>query len=147
MKKMMMMAALGAMAIGFTGPAAAQEYPVMGGDYWSVAEVTIDDGHFGDYADFLGGYWRKQEEFAKSKGWIKDYHILSNPNKRANEPDLYLVEVFDHVPTAVEGRARDKAMEAAMNSTLRQQDASSAVRAKFRHLGGNQLLQELIWSH
>ncbi|WP_309611833.1 hypothetical protein [Sphingomonas sp.] len=126
--------------------ATAQEYPVQSGDFWSVSEVTIDDGHFGDYADFLGSYWRKQEDFAKSKGWIKDYHILSNPNKRASEPDLYLVEVFDHVPTAVEGRARDQAMVAAMNASLRQQDAGSAARAKFRHLGGSQLLQELIWT-
>jgi hypothetical protein len=141
------LAALAAAGLLCTTAATAQEYPVMGGDFWSVSEISIDDGHFGDYADFLGTYWRKQEEFMKSKGWIKDYHILSNPNKRASEPDLYLVEVFDHVPTAVEGRARDKAMEAAMNATLRQQDAGSAGRAKFRHLGGSQLLQELVWAH
>src|SRR6266436_871961 len=34
-------------------PAAAQDFPVKGGDYWTVSEITIDDGHFGDYADHL----------------------------------------------------------------------------------------------
>jgi hypothetical protein len=71
-------------------PAAAQELPLVGGDYWDVTSVKIDDGHFADYADFLVSDSRKQNEYAKSKGWIKAYYILSNNNNRKDEPDLYL---------------------------------------------------------
>jgi hypothetical protein len=50
-----MIAALGAAAMLLSAPAISQDFPVKGGDYWTVAEITIDDGHFGDYADHLAG--------------------------------------------------------------------------------------------
>lgn len=139
----MMLVALSAAAMTFAAPAAAQDFPLQGGDYWTVAEVTIDDGHAGDYADFLAGMYRKTNDFAKSKGWIKSYTILSNVNKRANEPDLYLVTVADHMPTPAEDMAHEKEMNAYLASTSRQQDQQSGARAKFRHLGGSSLLQEM----
>ena len=37
------LAALGAATMAFASPAIAQDFPVKGGDYWTVAEVTIDD--------------------------------------------------------------------------------------------------------
>ena len=87
----LMIAALGAATMAVAMPAAAQELPVKSGDFWDVTSVKIDDGHFADYADFLANDFRKQSEFAKSKGWIKGYYILSNVNPRGDEPDLYLV--------------------------------------------------------
>jgi len=140
-----MMAALGAVTLSFAMPAAAQEIPLKGGNYWTVAEVTIDDGHFGDYADHLAGVYRKTEDFAKSKKWILEYHILSNANKRAGEPDLYLVTVTDRLTTPAEDEAREKEMNAYLASTSRQQDQQSGARAKYRHLGGSMLLQELLY--
>ncbi len=139
----LMLAAVGAATMTLASPAAAQGYPLKTGNFWNVAEITIDDGHFGDYADHLAGLYRKTQDFAKSKGWIKDYYILSNVNKRANEPDLYLVTITDHITTPAEDVAREKEFNAYMKSSNRQQDAQSAARAKFRHLGGNMLLQEL----
>ena len=50
-----MLAALGAASIAFAAPAAAQDFPLKNGHFWNVAEITIDDGHFGDYADHLAG--------------------------------------------------------------------------------------------
>ena len=140
-----MLAALGAVTIAFAGPAAAQDYPLKGGNFWYVAEVTIDDGHFGDYADHLAGMYRKTQDFAKSKGWIKESIILSNINKRANEPDLYLVTITDHVTTPAEDEAREKEFNAYLATSARQQDKQSGARAKFRKLGGNMLLQELVY--
>ena len=134
---------LGAATLLVATPAAAQEFPLKGGDYWEVAEVTIDDGHFGDYADHLAGLYRKTSDFAKSKGWIKSYHILSNFNKRSNEPDLYLVSILDRIPTPAESEAREREMNAYLQSSQRQQDTLSGARAKFRHLGGTMMLQEL----
>jgi hypothetical protein len=143
--KKSMLAALGAVTIAFAVPAAAQDYPLKGGDYWTVAEITVDDGHFGDYADHLAGAYRKTNDFARSKGWIKSYHILSNVNKRANEPDLYLVTISDRLPSPAEDVTREAEMNAYLATSARQQDAQSGARAKFRHLGGSQLLQEMIY--
>ena len=134
---------LGAATLLVARPVAAQEFPLKGGDYWEVAEITIDDGHFGDYADHLAGLYRKTSDFAKSKGWIKSYHILSNFNKRSNEPDLYLVSILDRIPTPAESEAREREMNAYLQSSQRQQDTLSGARAKFRHLGGTMMLQEL----
>lgn len=143
--KTSLFAAAAAVALTFATPAVAQDYPLKGGNFWNIAEITIDDGHFGDYADHLAGQYRKTQDFAKSKGWIKDYYILSNVNKRADEPDLYLVTITDHITTPAEDEAREKEFNAFLATTARQQDAQSGVRAKYRKLGGNFLLQELLY--
>ena len=140
-----LLVALCATTIAFAGPAAAQDYPLKGGNFWTVAEITIDDGHFADYADHLAGVYRKSIDFSKSKGWVKDSYILSNVNKRAGEPDLYLVTISDHVTTPAEDEAREKEFNAFLATTARDQDKQSGVRAKYRKLGGNMLLQELLY--
>ena len=142
-----LIAALGAATMMASVPAVAQELPLRTGDFWDVAAVTIDDGHFGDYADYLAGQYRKNMEFQKSKGWIKGYYILANNNKRADEPDLYLVTVFDHVTTPAEDLAREKEANAFLQQTTRQGIAGSGQRATYRHLGSDMLLQELTWAH
>ena len=139
--------AVGAAMMLAAAPAAAQELPLVPGDYWDVSGITIDDGHFGDYADFLAADFRKESEFAKSKGWIKGYHILSNVNAREGEPDIYLVRVYDHVPTTVEDLQREKEMNAYMSQSTRAAMAASGHRATFRHVKSNEMLQELNWAH
>ena len=143
----LMIAALGAGTMAVAMPAAAQELPVKSGDFWDVTSVKIDDGHFADYADFLANDFRKQSEFAKSKGWMKGYYILSNVNPRGDEPDLYLVRIYDHVPTPADDIQREKEMNAFVQQSTRQGMAGSAHRATFRHLAGNMLLQQLVWTH
>jgi len=140
-----MIAALGAAAMLLSAPAIAQDFPVKGGDYWTVAEITVDDGHFGDYADHLAGLYRKSMDFQKSKGWIKASYILANVNKRGNEPDLYLVTIADRPTTPAEDDARAKETNAYLQSNSRQADTQSGERAKYRKLGGSMLLQELVY--
>jgi hypothetical protein len=134
---------MGAATMLLASPASAQDFPLKGGNYWEVAEISVDDGHFGDYADHLAGLYRRTSDFAKSKGWIKSYHILSNFNKRSNEPDLYLVTISDRIATPAESEARQKELNAYLQSSERQQDSLSGARAKFRHLGGTMMLQEM----
>lgn len=141
----MMFAALGAATMLLATPAAAQDYPLKTGNFWNVAEITVDDGHFGDYADHLAGQYRKVQDFAKSKGWIKDHYILANINKRAGEPDLYLVTISDHITTPAEDVAREKEFNTFLATSARQGDKESGTRAKYRKLGGNMLLQELVY--
>ncbi len=133
--------------MAFAVPAAAQDYPVKGGDYWHVAEITIDDGHFGDYADHLASQFiASTQEFAKSKGWIKASYILSNVNKRAGEPDLYLVTISDHVPTPAEDEAREKEVNAYLQTELASAGCAGAESGRtYRKLGGTMLLQELVY--
>ena len=140
-----MIAALGAAAMLLSAPAISQDFPVKGGDYWTVAEITVDDGHFGDYADHLAGLYRKSMDFQKSKGWIKASYILANVNKRGNEPDLYLVTIADRPTTPAEDDARAKETNAYLQSSSRQADTQSGERAKYRKLGGSMLLQELVY--
>ena len=137
--------ALGAATMLASVPAVAQDLPLVGGDYWDVTSVKIDDGHFGDYADFLAGQFRRENEFAKSKGWIKAYYIFSNVNNRADEPDLYLVTVTDHVPTPAEQIARNKEQNAYMQTDDRKQLAGSGHRATFRHITADMLLQQMVF--
>ena len=143
----LMLAALGAATVAIAMPTPAQELPVKNGNFWDVTAVKIDDGHFGDYADFLASQYRKNMEFQKSKGWIKGYHILSNFNKRAGEPDLYLVTIFDHVTTPAEDIQREKDANAFLQQNTRQGMAASGQRATYRHIGSDMLLQEMLWSH
>lgn len=143
----MILAALGAGTMLWAIPAPAQELPLKTGNFWDVAAISIDDGHFGDYADYLAARYRKTMEFQKSKGWIKGYFILANVNKRQGEPDLYLVTIFDHMTTPAEDIQREKEQNAFLQETTRQFMAGSAQRATYRHLGSDMLLQEMVWSH
>ncbi|WP_037503876.1 hypothetical protein [Sphingomonas jaspsi] len=144
--KKTILAALGGVALAFAAPGFGQAIPLDPGDYWDVTEVTVDDGHGAEYADFLASQWKPNQEFAKSKGWIKGYHVFENSYKRANEPDLYLVVVYDRVPTAAESKAREKEFDAYMQKDSRRRDAESGVRAKYRHIGGTSMLRELIFT-
>ena len=143
----LMLAALGASSLALSVPASAQDLPLVGGDYWDVTSVKIDDGHFGDYADFLANRFRSDNEFAKSKGWIKAYYIFSNVNNRSDEPDLYLVTVSDHVATPAEQIARNKEINAHNQSNDRKEISSSGQRATFRHITADMLLQQLVFTH
>lgn len=145
MKKTILVA-IGGVALAFASPGFTQAIPLEPGSYWDVTEVTVDDGHGAEYADFLASQWKPNQEFAKSKGWIKGYHVFGNPYKRANEPDLYLVTVYDRVPTAAESLAREKEFDAYLKSNSRQRDAQSGVRAKYRKVGGTTMLQELVFT-
>jgi hypothetical protein len=146
MRKLILGAVGAAMMVGAV-PALAQSLPLVGGDYWDVTAVKIDDGHFADYADFLVNKARKQNEFAKSKGWIKAYYVLSNNNPRKDEPDLYLVTVSDRMPTPAEAISRNNAMNAFLQSDDRKEIAGSGQRATYRHITGDMLLQEMVAAH
>lgn len=143
----LVLAALGAVSMAFASQAMAQELPVVPGDYWDVQGVKIDDGHFGQYADFLASDFRKESEYAKSKGWMKGYFVLENVNARADEPTLYLVRIYDHVPSPAEQIQREKEMNAYLGTSSRQGMAQSGARATYRHLTSNSLLEVLNWAH
>jgi len=121
--------------------AAADEDPFVGGDYVEVTGVTVDDGHYLDYANFLAGFYKSQEEYAISQGWETSWEVLGNVHKRAGEPDLYLIRRYKSLPDGVESDRRAAQIRDHIKQSDAQMEAASGDRAKFRHIQGSTLLQ------
>ena len=144
MKKNMLAATLAVpFAIALSTPATAQNYPMTSGDYEEVAMIDISDGGGYEYANYLATQWKKNQEFAKSKGWIKNYQVLANVHPRPGEPDLYLVTTFNSMPDAAEDEKRNAAYREFMKQNDAQMDAASGDRAKFRTVMGSFMLRQL----
>ena len=138
--------AAGTLAFAAPLPALAQNNdPFIGGDYVSVTGVKIDDGHYLDYANFLSGFYKAQEEYAVKQGWQTSWEILANVNARKGEPDLFLMRRFKNIPDGAEGERRAKMIRDNVKMDDAQMEAASGERAKFRHIEDNMLLQELKW--
>lgn len=142
--KSVRLAAIAAATLLFTAlPAQAQNDPFMGGDYVSVTSISIDDGHYLDYANFLAGFYRAQEDYAVKQGWQTSWEILSNVNARKDEPDLYLLRRFKNIPDGAEGERRSQMIRDNVKMSDAQMEAASGDRAKFRHVDSTMLLQEM----
>ena len=142
-RKSLFILALGVSAMSMTANAFAQEWPLVGGDYWSVTGIDIQDGGGLKYSNWLAAEWRKNAEFAKSKGWIKDYKLFENVFARAGEPDLYLIRVFEYLPSGAEGEKRYAEYMAWQKKSEEQMESESGNRAEYREVMSSSLLQEL----
>jgi hypothetical protein len=144
MKKLLLTAiAAVPFAMGFSISASAQNSPLMPGEYEDVAMIDIADGGSVDYANYLAGSWRKNQEFAKSKGWITGYQVFENVYPRPGEPDLYLVVRFNSLPDAAEEERRNQAYRDFVKQSDAQMAAESGNRLKIRTVMGVSLLREL----
>ena len=146
MKHMMMAASAALVTASMTVPtiAAAQEWPLIEGEYSNMTGIYIEDGGSLQYAQYLADQWMTNQEFAKSQGWISDYKMYSNVNARDGEPHLYLVVTFPSIPDAAESERRYAAYDAWSRKSIEQQEAESGNRAEFRTVRGSMLLQELM---
>jgi hypothetical protein len=131
------------LSLAFATPALAQSNPMIGGEYLDVASISIDDGHFLDYANHLAGVWRAQQDYAKAQGWIVGYEVLTNVNPRPGEPDLILVTRFKNFADPAEEERRNKMYRDHAKQTDVQMQAASGERAKYRKVMGSQLWQVL----
>lgn len=143
MLKTMFAAATAALMIAAT-PVAAQEWPLKPGNYWDVSAITVKDGGDLKYATHLANVWVAQQEMAKSKGWIKGYHILGNTYPREGEPTYYLVTVFEEFETPDVAEKRGKEMRDAMKTNIEKMVNESGGRSEYRTVGSQQLLRELM---
>ena len=123
--------------------AVASEWPMTQGDFWEMTGVHLKDGGALAYANFLASEWKADQEFAKSKGWIKGYMVLSNAYARKGEPDLYLVVISERLPSGSESGKRDDEYIAWKKKTQAQMVKESGTRLEIREIGSNSLLQEL----
>lgn len=145
MKKSICVLALGAASLTVTTVASADEWPLVSGSYWEVTGINVKDGGGLKYAAWLATEWKKNLEFSKSKGWIKDYKILANEHARAGEPDLYLVRIVDSIVSGAEGEKRQAEYQEWQKKTIAQMDAESGNRAEYREVMGTTLLQEMTF--
>lgn len=138
-------AAIAAATLLFAAPisAQAQSNPFMGGDYVTVTAISIDDGHYLDYATFLAGFFRAQEEYAVKQGWQTSWEIMGNVHPRKGEPDIYLLRRFKSMVDGAEGERRTQMIRDNVKMSDAQMEAASGDRAKFRHVDSNMLLQEM----
>jgi hypothetical protein len=144
MKKLLIAAALSAASLTLVPTAAAaQALSYAPGSYWAVQGIHVEPGQFENYMDYVADRYRRNQEFAKAQGWISGYRILVNVNKRADEPDMYLITEFARMPDAKEQMERDVAVERNLRETARQAEQSSGQRVSMRKLGSSMLLQEL----
>lgn len=124
-------------------PVTAQESSYTPDAYWEVAMIDVEDGQAENYADYLAREWKANQEFAKSKGYIQDYHVLANTNNREGEPDLYLITIFKKVYDTPEQLRQQKEFEAHMKKDARVLDTEFGTRGKMRRVTGSMLLREL----
>jgi hypothetical protein len=122
---------------------AQDEPPFIPGDYWEVTGVKTADGAGLKYARWLAGEWRKNSEFAKSQGWIKDFMVINNVHARADEPDLYLIRVFETMATVEEGEKRRKAYMAWAKKSMDKMSEESGNRAEYRTVMSTSLLRQM----
>ncbi|GAA4780818.1 hypothetical protein GCM10023219_31150 [Stakelama sediminis] len=128
-------------------PALAQDFPADPGQYWDVTGIELTDGGSYAYMQWLADAWKKDQEFAKSKGWISGYKVLQNTHPRDGEPDLYLVVMYKDVPNAEESLAQRKAYidwYAKQSKNIEKLEAESNDRLKMRRVMGTTMLQEMI---
>jgi len=123
--------------------AVAADWPMTQGDFWEMTGVHLKDGGALAYANFLASEWKADQEFAKSKGWIKSYTVLSNAYPRKGEPDLYLVVVSERLSSGPESEKRGDEYVAWKKKTQAQMVKESGNRLEIREIGSNSLLQEL----
>jgi hypothetical protein len=123
--------------------AVAGDWPLAQGDFWEVTGVHLKDGGEFAYATFIATEWKADQEYAKSRGWIKAYFVLGNSYTRKGEPDLYLVTVTDHLTSGPEGEKRNDEYLAWRKKTNAQLVKESGNRAEVREIESSMLLQEL----
>jgi len=140
------LALIGVLSVAFVGSAIAQdnEDPFKRGAYWEVTGIHVNDGSGLKYANHLANNWIRNQEFAKSKGWISAYHVLSNAYPRKGEPNVYLVTIFKEMTGPEEDDRRAKEWMEFNKSTMAKMQAESGERAEYRTVGSEMLLMEML---
>ena len=130
-------------AFAMNAAQAEEEPPFIAGDYWEVTGIQIADGAGLKYARWLAGEWRKNSEFAKSQGWIKDFMVINNVHARADEADLYLIRVFENMATVEQGEERRKKYMDWAKKSMDKMAEESGNRAEYRTVMSTSLLRHM----
>ncbi|MGH6729501.1 MAG: hypothetical protein ACREBK_05060 [Sphingomicrobium sp.] len=127
-----------------TTPALAQQSVVKDGPMWISARIAVEDGQMENYMDYLMKTWAASQDYAKSQGWLLDYHILQSINPRDGEPNIILITRFADMPTAAEADRRNTLINQRMNQDDHSAAAASGQRQSMRKLMGSVLYREQV---
>jgi len=139
------LAVVGALMLFVSLSATAQdENPWKAGNYWNVTGIHVKDGGGLKYAQYLATEWVRNQEYAKSQGWISDFMVLSNTHPREGEPNLYLITISPSLPSSDEADKRGQMAREFNKTTIAQMQSQSAGRAEIREVGGQMQLRQLV---
>ncbi|HWJ58120.1 MAG TPA: hypothetical protein VNR68_00535 [Sphingomicrobium sp.] len=134
---------LAALICTYSTPAIAQQSAMKPGPMWNAARIDVLDGQTENYLDWLSKTWAANQAFAKTQGWLLDYHILESVNPRDGEPDIILITTFADYPSATESERRNDIINKRMQQDDHTADAASGQRGSMRKLMGSVLYREL----
>ena len=143
MRTYMIGAAALAMLFG-TGSALAQQSSMKPGPMWTAARIMVEDGQMQNYMDYLTKTWMANQDYAKSQGWLLDYHILQSSNPRDGEPNIVLISRFKDMPSAAEADRRTEILDKRLSQDSHSAAAASGDRNKMRHQMGSVLYREML---
>lgn len=127
-----------------TSPVAAQQSSMKDGALWTAARIAVEEGQMENYMDYLAKTWTVNQDYAKSQGWMLDYHILQSINPRDGEPNIILISRFADMPTAAESERRSAIINKRMNQDDHSASAASGQRNSMRKLMGSVLYREQV---
>ena len=139
------MIGLAAMSVAFSAaPAVAQQSSVKPGPMWTAARIAVEEGQMQNYMDYLTKTYMANQDYAKSQGWLLEYHVLQSVNPRDGEPNIVLITRFADMPTAAEAERRSDILNKRMSQDDRSAAAASGDRNKMRRLMGSVLYREML---
>ena len=143
MRKLLIMAAALAVAATST-PALAQQSSMKPGALWTAARIDVQDGQMQNYLDYLAKTWTANQDYAKSQGWLLDYHILQSINPRDGEPNIILITRYNDFPSAAEVERRNGLVNQRMQQDDHSAAAASGQRNSMRRQMGSVLYREML---
>jgi hypothetical protein len=133
-----------ALAIACTSaPAAAQQSSMKPGPLWTAARIYVEDGQMQNYMDYLTKDWMVIQDYAKSQGWLLEYHVLQSINPRDGEPNIILITRYNDFPSAAETERRNTLINQRMGLDPHSAAAASGNRVKMRRLMGSVMYREM----
>ncbi|MEO5611662.1 MAG: hypothetical protein ABIT68_02690 [Sphingomicrobium sp.] len=135
---------IAAAAMLATTPAIAQQSTMKPGPMWTAGRIAVEDGQMQNYMDYLTKTWMANQEFAKSQGWLLDYHVLQSLNPRDGEPNIVLLTSFADMPSAAEADRRNDILNKRQSQDDHSSAAASGDRNKMRHQMGSVLYREML---
>lgn len=124
--------------------AVAQESSMKPGSMWTAARINVEDGQMQNYMDYLTKTWLVNQEYAKSQGWLLEYHVLQSTHPRDGEPNIILITRFADMPTAAETERRNAIMAQRTGQDARAAAAASGQRNAMRKQTGVVLYREMV---
>lgn len=127
-----------------TGPALAQQSSMKPGAMWTAGRILVEDGQMQNYMDYLTKVWMANQDYAKSQGWLLEYHVLQSIHPRDGEPNIILITRFNDMPSAAETERRNDILNKRLNQDAHSAAAASGQRNAMRKQLGAVLYREMV---